>query len=472
VTDGSGRTSLRETVSLRPGVHCGVATSGEVFLVARPHSESLGQLSAGELAVLRRLSAVCAVEELAEANEEGLTRQGLEQLLDRLRAGGWLTTTVTCDGTLVYTMMPRGPDQLLDQDLPASGCTLSRFAVLRRDGRCMLVESPSASCELRIHEPMALAFIGSLTQRNRPDVSDSVEPEVARRLLVDLWRGGFLVRHNGTEEEMRLAQWSAHELWFHHNSSRSAAGAAGGFGGTYWAKRRFDPLPGRRESFGGRTIDLLRPDIDRLRVVDTPLTAVIEDRYSVRECDDDAPLTVDQLGEFLFRCARVRATAWHSGQEVSDRPYPTGGSVHELEIYPLVRRVSGIQAGLYHYDAYSHQLGEVPAKSAAAEALLKWAGLPQVLLVVTARFGRLMWKYEGMGYTLMLKHVGVLYQNMYLIATAMGLAPCALALGGNDFFAEATGLDQLVESSVGAFGLGSRRSSSSPKEILEEDAGR
>jgi SagB-type dehydrogenase family enzyme len=72
-----------------------------------------------------------------------------------------------------------------------------------------------------------------------------------------------------------------------------------------------------------------------------------------------------------------------------------------------------------------------------------------------------MWKYEGTGYALMLKHVGVLYQNMYLVATAMGLAPCAIAVGGADFFAEATGLDPRAESSVGAFTLGSRRPPSS-----------
>jgi hypothetical protein len=43
----------------------------------------------------------------------------------------------------------------------------------------------------------------------------------------------------------------------------------------------------------------------------------------------------------------------------------------------------------------------------------------------------------------------------------MALAPCAIAVGGNDFFAEATGLDPMTEASVGAFTLGSRRPASS-----------
>ncbi|GAA3432549.1 SagB family peptide dehydrogenase [Kutzneria kofuensis] len=303
-----------------------------------------------------------------------------------------------------------------------------------------------------------LAFVAAtLTPMSRVDAPDQLSAEVGRRLVVDLWREGFLTHQPDAEtEELRLAQWSAHELWFHHHSSK-----IDGTGGTYWAKGRFAPLAGRHRPFDGPDVPLAKPDLDRLRTTDPTLTAVIEDRGSVREGDEDNPLTLDQLGEFLFRCARVRGVGVHGGQEISDRPYPAGGGLHELEIYPVVRSVTGLHAGLYHYDAHSHRLTRGPAHPAPVRALLKWAGLPQVLLVVTARFGRLMWKYEGTGYALMLKHVGVLYQNMYLVATAMGLAPCAIAVGAADFFAEATGLDPMTESSVGAFTLGSRRPSPS-----------
>jgi hypothetical protein len=44
---------------------------------------------------------------------------------------------------------------------------------------------------------------------------------------------------------------------------------------------------------------------------------------------------------------------------------------------------------------------------------------------------------------------------MYLVATAMGLAPCALGGGNSDVFAEAAGTDYYAESSVGEFVLGS-----------------
>jgi len=78
--------------------------------------------------------------------------------------------------------------------------------------------------------------------------------------------------------------------------------------------------------------------------------------------------------------------------------------------------------------------------------------------VLTSRFQRLSWKYRGIAYAVTLKNVGVLYQTMYLVATAMGLAPCALGGGDAEGFALAAGTDPLVESSVGEFLLGSRGS--------------
>ena len=55
-----------------------------------------------------------------------------------------------------------------------------------------------------------------------------------------------------------------------------------------------------------------------------------------------------------------------------------------------------------------------------------------------------------------LKHVGVLYQTMYLVATSMGLAPCGLGGGNADAFAAAAGTSYYEESSVGGFLLGSK----------------
>jgi oxazoline/thiazoline dehydrogenase len=76
------------------------------------------------------------------------------------------------------------------------------------------------------------------------------------------------------------------------------------------------------------------------------------------------------------------------------------------------------------------------------------------VLIVTARFGRVMWKYHAIGYSLVLKHVGVLYQTIYLVATAMGLAVCGLGGGDAGDFATASGLPYHAEGSVGELVIG------------------
>jgi SagB-type dehydrogenase family enzyme len=81
----------------------------------------------------------------------------------------------------------------------------------------------------------------------------------------------------------------------------------------------------------------------------------------------------------------------------------------------------------------------------------------QVFFTITARFRRLQWKYQSVAYAVILKNVGVLYEAMYLTATAMGLAPCSLGGGTIDLFCAAAGLDPYAESPVGEFVLGSRR---------------
>jgi SagB-type dehydrogenase family enzyme len=263
------------------------------------------------------------------------------------------------------------------------------------------------------------------------------------------------------EKDFSRAMWAPHELWFH---SRSRAGRHDlPYGGTYWAEKIAEPLPVARPGRGTPEISLFRPDLAALRKDDPTLTAVLEDRHSVRDHDDSAPLTLAQLGEFLFRTARVRHTMREGKNELSDRPYPSGGACHELEIYPVVENVSGLEPGLYHYDPVAHGLELVAGPGRPVTALSELARIssvmrtpPQVTLVMAARPGRVMWKYQSMAYALTLKHVGVLYQVMYSVATAMGLAACALGGGDSDAFAHAAGVGYLNETSVGEFTLGSR----------------
>jgi SagB-type dehydrogenase family enzyme len=188
----------------------------------------------------------------------------------------------------------------------------------------------------------------------------------------------------------------------------------------------------------------------------------------VREANVDTPLTLTQLGEFLHWVARGRPPATGGEPDRPLRASPSGGGLYGVEIYPVVNTMSGLATGMYHYDPFGHRLEPVPASRTVIRMLIGQAGVasggaePQVLLVLAARFGRVMWKYRSMAYALVLKDVGALMQTMYLVATATGLAPCALGTGDVELFAQATGLDPLVESTVGEFMLSNRAYATPP----------
>jgi len=143
------------------------------------------------------------------------------------------------------------------------------------------------------------------------------------------------------------------------------------------------------------------------------------------------------------------------------RPYPSGGSSYELELYLAVDKCDGLARGIYHYDAGDHALAPIGAGAAELDALLREAAFamgvsapPQIVITIAARFGRTAWKYSSIAYALILKDVGVLLQTFYLMATDMGLGGCAIGTVNIDRFAKITGIELHAEGPVGQFALG------------------
>jgi SagB-type dehydrogenase family enzyme len=460
-------TGLQQLLALRRGTFSVDLDGGGCHLVAGHHAQTFPDLSRGEVEVLRRLAkeylTVADVRRLcADLDAVDRADRGTE-FLDLLRDGGWLKVGVSRHDSMQYALEPLlAPPPRRE---PPADLTLSRFAVIHRDGDELLLESPLAWCDVRLFDPAAVGLVAGLGTGSGgpPGGTDAL----GRSLRSDLWWSGLLVEPDGSEASaLSSRQWSPHELWFHeHSRGGHRAYTNHGFGGTRWADGTFAPLPARREPrFGGPRIALGHADLHALSRTDPTLTTVIEGRSSIREHDDGNPLTLDELGQFLYRTARTRAVGTYRGVEYKNRPYPSGGSAYELEIYPVVRHVTGLAPGMYHYDAEDHELVLVAADGPPTRRILRRArmssqqpAVPQVVLVIAARFGRLMWTYEAMAYALVLKHVGVLYQTMYLVATAMGLAACGLGSGDNVHFAAATGMDAMVEDNVGEFMLGRPR---------------
>lgn len=433
----------------------------------------LGVLPEGAHTALHALTGAPVTDaELGErVGEANLLRAQL--LIKKLDTGGLLEHGLHRDGEPLATLRPLGRGSRPGQKPPHpdTPCKLSRFVTIRAEAGRLLAQSPDSHLALELHEPL-VPLIGALadwtTGTNTCMRLSGLDERTVNAALGMVVGAGLLLtgdpEYDPETDTMAGWQWSVPDLWQHSRSRGQLLSQ--GYGGTYPLVRDYPALPLVPETRGSERIALPAPDLTAAAAAatDLPLTKVLERRRSIREHDADAPITVEALGELLYRCARTRNRLEVEGDELGSRPYPAGGALHELEIYPVITTCAGVPSGLWHYDTGEHWLERVPGDEAASAALVETARVsslmtdpPQVLLVVTARFGRVMRKYEGMAYALILKHVGVLYQTFYLVATSMGLAPCALGGGDADTFARASGLDRRSEGSVGEFIVGSAR---------------
>ena len=333
---------------------------------------------------------------------------------------------------------------------PPPEAALDRFALLRRADDGWLLESPLVGARFRFSDLAAL------------------DAPLVRRALAG---GGFLPSTPpappAADETRRtmLAQWEFHDLLFHvHNRHGWHQDA---FGAQFPYIDEIEPLPAKRPPWPGPRIALARaPDGAEA------FASVLERRHSQRLYDEEHPITIEDLGALLDRAARVRAASEVTVQnvqgrrtqfEITWRPYPNGGASYELEIYPIVDRCAGLEAGLYHYDAATHELVRILARTPEVDQVFAYSKVatggmaqPQVVFAIAARFARVMWKYRSISYGTILRNTGALYQTLYLVATELGLSPCGIGSGNSALFARLTGLDPVVEGTVGDFILGGR----------------
>ncbi|MFI9081872.1 SagB family peptide dehydrogenase [Streptomyces sioyaensis] len=403
------------------------------------------------------------------------------QLLQLLHQLPYLVTTTlaTTQGTPVATAEPISRTAPLPVSPPSrfdsARAVFSRFAFLRRlpghNGEACVLECPLTAFRITLHQPAAAALVAALvTPRPVAEASRlaGLSLPIGEALAALLADTGFL-ESDCVPPTDDLSAWEFHDLLFH---SRSRLGAHDYFNTGSLRPPQGPPKPGlprHQQRAEGASIDLLVPDWDTVLAHDPQFSQVIEGRRTLRAYAR-TPLTIDQLGELLYRSARIRQLVPRNLQDIRsyetvDSPCPSAGAMGELDIHAVVMSCDGLEPGVYHYDAAAHQLHphhSEPHDTTEAHAVLASAQQatgakidPQVLLLITSRLGRLAWKYRPNAYALTLKDVGVLYQTLYLTATAMGLAPCALGLGTIDSAGRALGLNWTSTPVVGEFLIGS-----------------
>ncbi|MBR7742529.1 SagB family peptide dehydrogenase [Phycicoccus sp. BSK3Z-2] len=346
---------------------------------------------------------------------------------------------------------------------------LDRFALLRSREDQLVLECPRSVHRFVLTSPEARSLAAEVAVPRRVGDLPTLPGGLAAAELLGHWAGAGLLERADADGTFRsdtdevLRQWDFHDLLMH---SRSRSGRWDEPLGALSPHRGLvDPLPAVTDP---------RPECARVVALPDPppwsgglsLADAVRQRRSVRDYAD-APVTLVELATFLHRSFRDRARfdppVGSAEESKVSRPYPSGGGLYEHELYLTVRRCDGLDPGVYHYDALRHRLELVDDDPEPARAMLAVAAAatghpssPDVLLTLTARFQRMSWRYRSIAYANVLRTTGAIYQTMYLVATDLDLAPCALGNGDADLSARVLGLDWLRESSVGDFVLGRR----------------
>ncbi|MCI0612695.1 dehydrogenase, partial [bacterium] len=214
---------------------------------------------------------------------------------------------------------------------------LSRFAYCHRIDGEWILESPLSHAFVILQDVRAVAVVFLLTDPHCSiDVAAKV-PGLSKKAALHLFELFYNAGTLSTADEKNeaLIQWEFHDLLFH---TRSRTGRhANRYGKTDRFVGKVKPPPVVKPEMSGTKIDLYKPDIDQLCRNDVPFTKVLESRRSERKHAKSA-ITKKEVGEFLYRSARVRKIFEVNRFEFSNRVYPSSGAAYELELYLAINR--------------------------------------------------------------------------------------------------------------------------------------
>lgn len=405
--------------------------------------------------VLRGGCDLAAIEDRILASRDIESLATWLALRDAWDAAGALTYEARDDQVVLASLQPTAALRTTSLATDETSVVLSRFAAVRAHDGTLVADAPLAAGPVVLHHPHAAAILATLAApRTAPDVAmrTGLSRDVVDGVLNLLCMAGIAAATDAgghhPDDTGAAAYWAPHDADFlaHTRPWRRdrPVGATG-----YLQDTLPDP-PAVKPPMGGHVITL---DAAVEGSDDLTLQQALEHRRSLRAHAARA-ITLRELGLFLHRTARAPRGA-HS------RLHPGGGARHPLEVYVVANRCEGLDAGLYHYRATDHALEHVAVSADALATVAHARGvvidggvLPQLHLVITARMPRMAHRYQGIALALVQQEVGALLQTMYLVATAMRLAPCAVGTSDAAAFARVIGVHLLEEPAVGGLVLG------------------
>ena len=195
------------------------------------------------------------------------------------------------------------------------------------------------------------------------------------------------------------------------------------------------------------------------------LHRLLHSRRTARTFEPSRPVSAEELATLLHSVWGAHGTVKLAlGDTGLRKTSPSGGALHPIEVYPIVRRVESIPAGIYHYRVADHQLERLASldEEACASLLERmcagqwWFADADVGFVMTARFGRSFWKYRRHAKALKVIHMdaGHLSQTFYLVCTQLGLGPFVTAAIDDGEIGRTLELDLLFEAPLALCGCG------------------
>jgi SagB-type dehydrogenase family enzyme len=181
-----------------------------------------------------------------------------------------------------------------------------------------------------------------------------------------------------------------------------------------------------------------------------PVEVVLARRRSVREYAE-RPVTVAELSQLLQFSAGITD---RRDPALAFRAVPSSGALFPIEVFPIVCDVVGLAPGVYHYAVERHALELLRTgdfrqevfEAGLSQEMLKHASF---VLALTGVFARVQWKYIDRSYRYILLEAGHLGENVYLVATSLGLAPCGIGAYFDDDINRLLGVDGRDRRQVG-----------------------
>ncbi len=407
----------------------------------------------------------------------------LGQQLQSFYKKGLLIQEINGSNGVAMRMLPINPG-LEQQPCPKDEIKfkLSKFAYILPYPDGLDITSPLALTRLHLQDHRLYPLIqklvspctvGSIIVHLPEDLRVQYKDIVA--LFLSSGMAGICNSEHNTEidQEAIRTGWSSQDLNFHYHTRRHIIDLHQEEIVTRESNKT--PPTAKNQRIVLSTVPLPQPSTNNKN---TDFYQIILKRKTIRTYDSH-PVTIKSLGNLLWYSTHTRDKvlcdpALPRSYEGLIRPVASAGGLHSIELYLCIKQCQGISPGFYHYDSFDHCLGKISDLNKPCQNMLEMAvnttcrapqaasispsqgQQPDVLIVLATRYERnaSLHSETGLAYALILKDAGSIYQQLYLVATALELAPCGLSFGSSELFEQISGISNKVECSVGEFMIG------------------